>query len=500
MNDFTRSDDGFSCPILGCPVDLEELKHVIADLKTRKAPGIDLIVNEHLINGGNTLVHHLKILFDLMIEHEYVPTYQKIGTVIPIYKDGKPRCAPDSYRHITLLSVIYKAFEKILHLRLQRWCKIKEIEFPNKQQNGYQKHLDSVTVSFNLQETIAYNRELGSDSFVAFLDTAKAFDTVWHNGLFFKLLNFGIKGKFLRMIMNSYSDMYSCVLVNGAKSGIFPLKQGVRQGGIISTWLYLLYVDELLNTLQASPHGARIASIKCGNPTLADDITIICPNIRCLQNSLNTVHKYSLKWRYTMNPSKCKAIAFTARNMTDLQPVKLGQSVIEYNDGVTHVGIQLNRSFNNSQSIQSRCRKSRASLFSILNLHNLSPNVNPLTIASILTKISIPILLYGSDLWHSVSQRDMYEVEKVVRLAAKCCQHLSIRTSTVMALSMIGWLPASAQIDMRKLNLICRLCTCPNDLLVKQIFNFVFSNILQGVVKIKLDLFRMFVKYLSNTI
>ncbi len=41
-----------------------------------------------------------------------------------------------------------------------------------------------------------------------------------------------------------------------------------------------------------------------------------------------------------------------------------------------------------------------------------------------------------------------------------------------MALSMIGWLPASAQIDMRKLNFICRLCTCPNDLLVKQIFNF----------------------------
>ncbi len=37
---------------------------------------------------------------------------------------------------------------------------------------------------------------------------------------------------------------------------------------------------------------------------------------------------------------------------------------------------------------------------------------------------------------------------------------------------MIGWLPASAQIDMRKLRFLHRLCTCSNELLVKQIFNF----------------------------
>ncbi|MES9879586.1 MAG: reverse transcriptase family protein, partial [Sedimenticola sp.] len=458
VNTFYKSNDHSDCPILSCPVGFNELHKALSRLKRRKAPGIDLIVNEHLIHGGSLLLQYLKALFNLMIEHEYIPSDHKIGIVIPIHKVGKPRDATDSYRPITLLSVIYKLFEKIVHMRLQEWCSLSHKSFPNGQQNGYQKNLDSITTSFTLQETIAYNRELGSDSYVAFLDTAKAFDTVWHNGLFAKLLEFGIHGKFLRIIMNCYQNNYSCVLVNGMKSEVFPVMQGVRQGGIISTWMYLLYVDELLNTLQDSEYSASIASIKCGNPTLADDIALVCPSIHCLQQLLDIVYTYSVKWRYTLNPSKCKILAFTNKKLVNLKQVKLGNEIIAYHEEATHVGIQLNRSLNSSTSIEARCRKSRASLFSILNSYNLSTNVNPLTIASILNKVTIPVLLYGAELWCSVSRADACNVEKLVRLAAKCCQNLPIRASTIMTLSMIGWLPASAQIDMRKLRFLHRLC------------------------------------------
>ena len=58
-------------------------------------------------------------------------------------------------------------------------------------------------MSFNLQRTVAHNTELNSDTYVASLDSSKAFDNVWHDGLFSKLYDFGIKGKAL---LKSYND------------------------------------------------------------------------------------------------------------------------------------------------------------------------------------------------------------------------------------------------------------------------------------------------------
>ena len=200
---------------LTSPVDLQSLVDAANDLKRRKSPGCDNVLNEHIIFGGQALFRALKKLFDKMLAVEYIPETFKTGSVIPVCKPGKCRDALESYRPITLISTIYKLFERILLSRLQTWSNNKS--FPNAQQNAYQKHLGSLTVSFNLQETIAHNLELGSDCFVAFLDASKAFDTVWHDGLFSKLYDFGIRGKALRVIINSYQGMQSYVQASGVK-------------------------------------------------------------------------------------------------------------------------------------------------------------------------------------------------------------------------------------------------------------------------------------------
>ncbi len=99
-----------------------------------------------------------------------------MGIIVPILKEGKPKELPKSYRPVTLLSIMYKMFESILKSRLDNKIVDDGIIFPNIQQNGYQKGLGALTVSFNLQETIWNNRELGNDTFVAFMDAASAFD------------------------------------------------------------------------------------------------------------------------------------------------------------------------------------------------------------------------------------------------------------------------------------------------------------------------------------
>ena len=54
-------------------------------------------------------------------------------------------------------------------------------------QGGFRAGQSSLHTAFVFQEIVTYLRECGHKAYVAFLDARKAFDTVWHEGLFVKL-------------------------------------------------------------------------------------------------------------------------------------------------------------------------------------------------------------------------------------------------------------------------------------------------------------------------
>ena len=134
-------------------------------------------------------------MFNSILNLGQIPSGWKQGFIVPIYKGGnKPKTSPDSYRPISLLSTLFKVFEKIIHTRIMDTLSNEEL-FPNPQQQGFRKGLSSITAAFNLQETIHHYIENGSHVYTCFLDSRKAFDTVWRKGLLYKLNNIGIKGK-----------------------------------------------------------------------------------------------------------------------------------------------------------------------------------------------------------------------------------------------------------------------------------------------------------------
>ena len=90
---------------------------------------------------------------------------------------------------------------------------------------------------------------MGINLYVAFIDYAKAFDTIWRDGLWYKLVKEGIGGKFLIIIKNMYQKSKSCVPVNGEKSQFFSSFAGVRQGEILSPLLFAFYINDLENFL-----------------------------------------------------------------------------------------------------------------------------------------------------------------------------------------------------------------------------------------------------------
>ena len=101
-------------------------------------------------------------------------------------------------------------------------------------------------------------------------------------------------------------------------------------------------------------------------------------------------------------------------------------------------------------------------------------DVHPLVlhVAELVRKLSLTTTLYGRELLHNMANSDTLKVEQVIRLAAKCDQHLPTRTRTGMTLSMIGWLPIEADIRKRKLSLLQKLCTLSPTLLSRKLCNY----------------------------
>ena len=152
----------------------------------------------------------------------------KKGIVVTIQKGGrKPKTDPNNYRAITLSSCILKLLERLL---LQRTEAALTVPI-NVLQGGFRAKLSCNVSSLMLRECISYAKENNSKLFVCFLDVQKAFDSVWHNGLFVKLYEMGIRFNLLRLIMTMYKGMKSAVLYKGYYSAWFSVLQGTCQVG-----------------------------------------------------------------------------------------------------------------------------------------------------------------------------------------------------------------------------------------------------------------------------
>ena len=84
------------------------------------------------------------------------------------------------------------------------------------------------------------------------LDSSKAFDRVWHDGLMNKLKTLGISGKYYGFIHSFLSDKHQRVVLNGQSSKWSHVKAGVPQGSILGPLLFLVYISDLPEGLTTS--------------------------------------------------------------------------------------------------------------------------------------------------------------------------------------------------------------------------------------------------------
>ena len=158
----------------------------------------------------------------------------KIGIILPLFKGkGAKANNKDNYTGITLFPTLCKIYEMLLLNRLEKFAI--ENEYFSELQFGFREGVGCIETSFTILETINHMLERGSKVFGCFLDVRKAFDTVWIDGLPFKLFSeLGIKGRMWLAIKDLHTNVKAKVLYAGSLSREIDILQGTGQGRILA--------------------------------------------------------------------------------------------------------------------------------------------------------------------------------------------------------------------------------------------------------------------------
>ena len=247
-------------------------------------------------------------IFNAVLLTDHFPKVWKHARVISVLKPGKDPALPSSYRPISLFDTIDKLFEKILLCRILQ-CRIlhvvSERGLMRDEQFGFRPRHSTFLQLARLVEKITRNFGEKRLTGAAVLDVAKAFDTVWIDGLLYKLTLLNFPSYIVHTISNYLTGRTFEASFQTATSSRRSMRAWVAQDGLISPVLFSVYV----NDTPSSSHHVELA-------LYADDTAIIAtsrkPTLLAshLESYLNELQRWLSEWRIGMNASKSTAIIF----------------------------------------------------------------------------------------------------------------------------------------------------------------------------------------------
>ncbi|UYV76819.1 hypothetical protein LAZ67_14002099 [Cordylochernes scorpioides] len=301
-------------PTLLIPIDAEisllEIAREIASLKNNKAAGYDSIPNEDIKALPDNSLIILSNLFNKILIKSQVPSQWSKTIIQPIFKNGDPN-APSNYRGIALISNLSKLFTSILKNRLSNWIENRKLITENQAgfRSGYSCQDHIFTLTSLIQMTLSRKRR---KLYAFFVDLKKAFDTVPHLLLWRKLALVGLSGRFIKLIQNYYAQMMAAVRWNGSFTEFIKIQSGVLQGEPLSPYLFIIFINDLVATLDDSEMPGIYLP---GHGTIhlllfADDIVLFGESKINLQIKINLIKRYFEENGLTLNQSKSKIVVF----------------------------------------------------------------------------------------------------------------------------------------------------------------------------------------------
>ena len=291
-----------------------------------------------------TICKYILLLFNIIFKHAVIPNQFNMTHIIPIIKDHKkPNNSIDNLRPISISNTLVQIFERIL------LSKMPIILDTHSHQFGYKKKISCTHALFAYKETIISYIENNKDCCSVSLDAVKAFDCAWREAIFYKLKLKGIDRNLIIILRMYYDNLQSKIKNNNQFSIILKLNRGVKQGGVISPFLFNILIDDLIKDCYNSNYGAKMNNVMMNVFGFCDDINLLSETIYDLQELLKICELYGNEWAIDYNLSKCFFMAFgKARQKYIKSKVFLNNVELKHTDLMKYRGIIFSYNLNMS--------------------------------------------------------------------------------------------------------------------------------------------------------
>ena len=390
-----------------------EIYMAIKQLRNGKAPGPDGIPAEALKIDLETSVEMLYPLFMKIWEEEQVPSEWKEGYLIKIPKKGDlSSCS--NYRGITLLSIPSKVFN---HVLLNR---IKNAVDPmlRDQQAGFRTNRSCTDQIATLRIILEQSLEWNSPLYVNFVDYEKAFDSLDRQTLWRLLRHYGVPQKIVDIIRNSYEGM-TCRVVHGQQiTDAFQVKTGVRQGCLLSPFLFLLAIDWVMKT---STHQRRNGIQwtlwdQLDDLDFADDLALLSHTQQQMQEKTSDVATTSACIGLSIHKGKSKVLKVNATSTT---PIMLDEEALEEVESFVYLGSTVDIQGGTDADVRTRVGKARMAFQQLRNVW-VSRHLSKKLKIRIFNTMVKPVLLYGSETWRTTATN----IKNIQSFINKCLRRI----------------------------------------------------------------------------
>ncbi|KIH60572.1 reverse transcriptase [Ancylostoma duodenale] len=280
------------------PILESEVAQAIKNMKKETAPGSDNIPADLLRAGNAALYSVLAKHFNNYLENGMIPDQWKKSKTILLFKKGQ-RGDIANYRPISLLSVVYKTFTKILLNRMRRILD----DYQPVEQTGFRKNFSCVDNIQAITRLIERSHEYHLPLVLIFVNYKKAFDSVETNAVLNALTHAGIPSVYIHLLEQCFSNTSTTIQLFDRKLEV-PIERGVRQGDTISPKLFTTALQYAMSQLDWEDKGYLIDGKKISNLRFPDDIVLVANNTAEMETMVNELIVAGLKIGLEMNMSK----------------------------------------------------------------------------------------------------------------------------------------------------------------------------------------------------
>ena len=295
-----------------------------------KAPGPDDIPAEAIKAHMETSIEMLYYLIGKIWDTDEIPIGWKEGYLVKIPKKGDlQEC--ENYRGIMLLSVPGKVLNRIILERLKN-----EVDnILRDHQAGFRQDRGCIDQIATLRIIVEQSMEFDSSLYINFVDYEKAFDSLDRDTLWKLLQHYGIPEKIITLIRNTYDGMTCKVTHAGRLTDSFQVKTGVRQGCLLSPFMFLVAIDWIMKTTTKNRRNGIQWTLwsQLDDLDFADDLALLSHSHEQMQEKTDLLNLVSAQTGLNINMNNTKIMK---ANTKSKNVVTVGGKPLEETDCFTY--------------------------------------------------------------------------------------------------------------------------------------------------------------------